>query len=42
METIKSLDSLSFESLFLAFNRAFSDYEIQINREELSVMLSRS
>jgi len=41
METIKSLDSLSFESLFLAFNRAFSDYEIQINREELSVMLSR-
>lgn len=41
METIKSLDSLSFESLFLAFNKSFSDYEIQINREELSVMLSR-
>ena len=41
MESIKSLDSLSFESLFTAFNKAFSDYEIQVNREELSVMLSR-
>ena len=41
MESIKSLDSLSFEFLFIAFNKAFSDYEIQVNREELSVMLSR-
>lgn len=41
METIKSLDTLSFESLFVAFNKAFSDYEIQINREELGVMLGR-
>jgi ribosomal protein S18 acetylase RimI-like enzyme len=41
METIKSLDTISFESLFCSFNKAFGDYEIQINREELRVMLSR-
>ncbi len=41
METIKSLDTLSFGSLFIAFNEAFRDYEIQVNSEELSVMLSR-
>ena len=41
METIKSLDTLSFGSLFTAFNEAFRDYEIQVNSEELSVMLSR-
>jgi len=41
METIRSLDTLSFESLFIAFNKAFSDYEIQVNSQELSVMLQR-
>ena len=41
MENIKSLDTLSFESLFIAFNKAFSDYEIQVNSKELRVMLSR-
>ena len=41
METIKSLETLSFECLFMAFSKAFRDYEIQISREELSVMLSR-
>jgi ribosomal protein S18 acetylase RimI-like enzyme len=41
METIKSLDTLSFESLFIAFNNAFNDYEIQVNNEELRLMLSR-
>jgi ribosomal protein S18 acetylase RimI-like enzyme len=41
METIKPLDTLSFDSLFIAFNEAFADYEIQINKEEFRVMLSR-
>lgn len=41
METIKSLDTISFESLFIAFNKAFSDYEMQVNSEELRVMLNR-
>jgi ribosomal protein S18 acetylase RimI-like enzyme len=41
MESIISLEGLSFESLYLAFNQAFSDYEIQVNSEELRTMLSR-
>ncbi|MDD4644929.1 MAG: GNAT family N-acetyltransferase [Bacteroidales bacterium] len=41
METIESLDSLSFDSLFTAFNEAFCDYEMQVNHDELRVMLSR-
>lgn len=41
MRTIKSLETLSFESLFIAFNKAFSDYEKQIDSEELRIMLSR-
>ena len=41
MKTIKSLDKTSFESLFIAFNEAFSNYEIQINKEELRIMLKR-
>ena len=41
METIETLDRLSFESLFIAFNKAFSDYEIQVNSEEFRTMLSR-
>lgn len=41
MESIKSLETLSFESLFIAFNKAFSDYEVQVNSEEFRVMLSR-
>lgn len=41
METINTLDSLSFDSLFIAFNEAFNDYEVQINIDELHVMLSR-
>ena len=41
MEIIKSLDVISFESLYSAFNEAFSDYEVQVNAEELRIMLSR-
>jgi ribosomal protein S18 acetylase RimI-like enzyme len=41
METIKSLDKTSFNNLFLAFSEAFKDYDIQISKPELEVMLSR-
>lgn len=41
MEIIKSLDVISFESLYSAFSEAFSDYEVQVNEEELRIMLSR-
>jgi ribosomal protein S18 acetylase RimI-like enzyme len=41
MESIKSLDTIGFELLYAAFKEAFSDYEVQVNREELSIMLSR-
>jgi len=38
---IKSLGNTDFEVLFTAFNEAFRDYEMQVNRHELSVMLQR-
>ncbi|HPT22751.1 MAG TPA: GNAT family N-acetyltransferase [Bacteroidales bacterium] len=41
METIRTLDTISFDALFTAFNEAFIDYEVQVNRDELQVMLSR-
>ena len=41
MQTIQSLANLSFDALFIAFAEAFGTYEIQINRAELEVMLSR-
>jgi ribosomal protein S18 acetylase RimI-like enzyme len=41
METIKFLDKISFDSLFVAFSEAFNTYEIQVNKEELRVMLNR-
>ena len=41
IETIKSLKSISFNILFDAFNKAFKDYEIQFNEQELSSMLKR-
>jgi ribosomal protein S18 acetylase RimI-like enzyme len=41
MVTIKSLDNISFDILFNAFNEAFSNYEVQVNKEELNVMLNR-
>lgn len=38
---ITTLDKISFDTLFSAFSEAFENYEIQINREELRVMLNR-
>jgi len=40
-EMIKSLGGLSLNEIFKAFNRAFEDYEMQLNREELEKMLKR-
>ena len=39
--TIKSLENLNFNSLFLAFSEAFKDYEMQLNKDELQLMLNR-
>jgi len=41
METIKSLEKITFNSLFIAFNDAFRDYEMQVNKEELHIMIHR-
>lgn len=41
METIKSLKEISFDTIFEAFNKAFEDYEMQLNKEELQAMLNR-
>jgi ribosomal protein S18 acetylase RimI-like enzyme len=38
---IQSLDKISFDDLYVAFNEAFANYEIRINKSELSVMLVR-
>lgn len=41
MQKIESLEKVSFDVLFGAFNEAFGSYEVQIDREELKVMLAR-
>lgn len=41
MEEIRSLEATSLESLYKSFQEAFSDYEIQLNKEEFSIMLNR-
>lgn len=33
--------SVAFDTIFEAFNQAFADYEIQLNREQLQAMLER-
>jgi len=38
---IKSLSNTNFDAIFKAFNKAFSDYEIQLNYEQLQAMLKR-
>jgi len=38
---IKPLSQTSFDTIFTAFNQAFADYEVQINREQLQRMLKR-
>ncbi len=41
METIKPLDSISFDTLYSAFNEAFGSYEVKVNKDELQIMLKR-
>ena len=38
---IKSLSQVCFDELFEAFDQAFADYEVQLNKVELSTMLKR-
>lgn len=38
---IKSLDNTSHDKLFQAFEQAFADYELQLNKAELLTMLKR-
>jgi ribosomal protein S18 acetylase RimI-like enzyme len=41
MRTIITLDKVSFDTLYATFGEAFKDYEIHLNRQELTVMLKR-
>jgi len=41
MPTIQSLKNISFDTVFKAFNEAFDDYEVQLNKTELERMLKR-
>lgn len=41
MEAIRSLETTSFENLYNSFKEAFSDYEVQVNKEEFNAMLTR-
>lgn len=38
---IQSLGKTDFDTIFEAFNQAFADYELQLNREQLQSMLKR-
>ncbi len=41
METIRSLENISNDVLFEAFQEAFKDYEMQLSQSELELMLQR-
>jgi len=41
MEKIQSLADTNFNVIFNGFNEAFKDYEMQLNKDELRVMLKR-
>ena len=41
MRKITSLENLGFSDLYIAFNKAFQDYEIQFNKNDLKVLLQR-
>ena len=41
MMKIVSLEKISFDTLYTAFNKAFGNYEVQENKDELRVMLKR-
>lgn len=38
---IKSLGKIDFETIFIAFSKAFADYDIQLNADELKTMWKR-
>ncbi len=38
---IKSLEGIKFNTIYSSFENAFADYDVQINKEELSCMLKR-
>jgi len=38
---IKSFEKISFDTIFGAFDKAFSDYEVQLDKEQLRAMLKR-
>ena len=38
---IKSLSKINFNIIFQAFNHAFADYEVQLNKSQLQTMLKR-
>lgn len=38
---IRSLEKISFETIFEAFSQAFADYEMQLDKEQLQAMLNR-
>jgi len=38
---IKSLENVAFETIFLAFSKAFADYDLQLNANELKTMCTR-
>ena len=38
---IKSLEKTDFETLFVAFSKAFADYDLQLNADELKTMWKR-
>lgn len=41
MTAFKSLNKTSFDDIYLAFKEAFKDYEMQLNKDELQLMLKR-
>lgn len=38
---VRSLEQVTFDNLFIAFHSAFADYEIEISKDELRLMLVR-
>jgi ribosomal protein S18 acetylase RimI-like enzyme len=41
MWKMESLDKIDFDTLYETFNEAFGNYEVQVNKDELGVMLKR-
>lgn len=41
MEIIKSLEKIHFDEIYATFSEAFKEYEVQIDKDELQIMLQR-